>query len=75
MREIITMLTYEIRTHLAYTAVNKSPTALKCIIRALLAGKDILAVAHTFKFFRSCNQCHAKIFSFDLFHVQKFARS
>ena len=75
MREIIMMLTYETRALMAYTSVNKSPTALKGIVRALLAGKDILAVAHTFKFFRSCNQCHAKIFSFDLFHVQKFARS
>ena len=51
MREIIMMLTYETRALMAYTSVNKSPTALKGIIRALLAGKDILAVAHTFKYF------------------------
>ena len=47
------MLTYGTRTHMADTSVNKSPTALKGIIRALLTGKDILAVAHSFKYFRS----------------------
>ena len=60
---------------MAYTSVNKSPTALKGIIRALLAGKDILAVAHTFKYFRSCGQYYVKIFGFDAFQIQKFARS